>query len=581
MLFNEIEFSEVVFADFEFRAPSGERPDPICLVARELNSNRKFRVWQDELKAMTCPPYSTGADKLFVSYFASAELGCYLSLGWSMPKNVLDLFAEFRVFTNGTSPIRGNGLLGALAHFELSTIESAEKDEMRKLALRGGPWSLQEKEALLAYCESDVAPLPELLKRMLPTLDIQRALLRGEYMKAVAQMEFNGIPIDSKALGALRTNWELIREKLIEEIDKDYGVYEGATFRTQKFADWLRTRGIPWPTLDSGALDLKQDTFKDMAKIYPELSPLKELRSAMGQLRLNDLAVGSDGRNRCLISPFQAKTGRNLPSSSRYIFGPSVWIRRLIKPEPEHAIAYIDWSQQEFGIAAVLSKDPKMIEAYQSGDPYWTFACQAGAVPPGAAERDYQHIRDQFKQCALAVQYGMGPASLANRINQPVSRAKELLRLHRESYKEFWRWSDGVVDYAILKHRLHTVFGWQIQANGIPNHRSLRNFPMQANGAEMLRLACCFALNRDVKVCGPIHDAILIEARIDELDEKTETAEKAMADASAAVLSGFQLRTDVKKVIYPEQYHDPRGERMWEAVWGVLKMPHIATPVTH
>ena len=35
---------------------------------------------------------------------------------------------------------------------------------------------------------------------------------------------------------------------------------------------------------------------------------------------------------------------------------------------------------------------------------------------------------------------------------------------------------------------------------------------MQANGAEMLRLACCFATERGVRVCAPVHDAILIEA---------------------------------------------------------------------
>ena len=41
---------------------------------------------------------------------------------------------------------------------------------------------------------------------------------------------------------------------------------------------------------------------------------------------------------------------------------------------------------------------------------------------------------------------------------------------------------------------------------------------MQANGAEMLRLACCFATEEGIAVCAPVHDAILIEAPVEEID---------------------------------------------------------------
>ena len=93
-----------------------------------------------------------------------------------------------------------------------------------------------------------------------------------------------------------------------------------------------------------------------------------------------------DGRNRCLLSAFRSRTGRNQPSNSKFIFGPSVWLRGLIKPPPGYGLAYIDWSQQEFGIAAALSGDPAMMDAYHSGDPYLAFAKQAGAVPAHATK---------------------------------------------------------------------------------------------------------------------------------------------------------------------------------------------------
>src|SRR5438552_8491010 len=115
-------------------------------------------------------------------------------------------------------------------------------------------------------------------------------------------------------------------------------------------------------------------------------------------MRLSDLAVGHDGRNRTLLSAFRARTGRNQPSNTRFIFGPSVWLRGLIKPPPGYGLAYIDWSQQEFGIAAALSGDPMMLAAYESGDPYLAFAKQAGAVPSDATKESHSETRELFKQ---------------------------------------------------------------------------------------------------------------------------------------------------------------------------------------
>ena len=70
--------------------------------------------------------------------------------------NILDLFTEFRDRTNGLTTPAGAGLIGALTYFGLDTIGATEKDEMRALVLRGGPWSEDERAAILDYCASDV-----------------------------------------------------------------------------------------------------------------------------------------------------------------------------------------------------------------------------------------------------------------------------------------------------------------------------------------------------------------------------------------------------------------------------------------
>ncbi|MSQ69583.1 MAG: DNA polymerase I, partial [Gammaproteobacteria bacterium] len=93
---------------------------------------------------------------------------------------------------------------------------------------------------------------------------------------------------------------------------------------------------------------------------------------------------------------------------------------------------------------------------------------------------------------------------MAAKINKPVAYARQLLEMHRRTYRQFWRWSDSAVDEAALGGRLWAGFGWQIHTGPKVNDRSLRNFPMQANGAEMLRIACILMTEAGIRVCAPV-----------------------------------------------------------------------------
>jgi hypothetical protein len=208
--------------DFEFTALPGERPSPVCAVAHELRSGRRFRLWQDQLGP--APPWATGPDVLLIAYYASAELGCYRVLGWPPPQRVLDLFTEFRDRTNGLPTPAGRGLLGALTYFGLDAMGATEKKEMQE-AIGAGTWEGEfSPEEILDYCEQDVAALKRLLPAMLPRIDLPRALLRGRYMAAAAAMENAGIPVDMEMLEHLRQGWTGIQDRLIAEVDGAYGV---------------------------------------------------------------------------------------------------------------------------------------------------------------------------------------------------------------------------------------------------------------------------------------------------------------------------------------------------------------------
>lgn len=578
-LLKSLGYREAYCIDTEFVARAGHKPLPVCVVAKCLITGREVRLWGQELSG-PCP-FDVSDDVLFIAYYASAEFSVFDVLGWPRPRRAIDFFAEFRLLINGLGSPFGNGLIGALLYFGLPTIGGDEKEGMRQLIMSGGPWDANERTQILNYCESDVDALVRLAEPMLAELTKSRlrfgqALLRGRYMAAAAIVENNGVPLDAALLGRLARHWEWIKARLIERVDATFSVYINGSFSSSRFADLLLRRGIAWPCLPSGQLALDDDTFKKMAGVHLSLRPLHELRRTLSQLKLNDLAVGPDGRNRVMLSAFRSKTGRNQPSNSKFIFGLPAWFRKLIKPAEGRAIAYIDWSSQEIAIAGALSGDEVLWDAYASGDPYIAFAIQAGLAPAGATKKSHPEIRQACKAIVLGVNYGMGAEAIAAQSGIHVVDARRLLRLHRQTYRRFWAWADDNVNRVLLGSPLETAFGWRIHypptCGVMAKSTSILNWPMQSHGAEMMRLAVAMAVDEGLMVCATIHDALLLEASADEIDQRAARLAEIMGDASELVLgTGKRCRSDVKIVRHPERYDDDgRGSEMFELVLELL-----------
>ena len=249
-------------------------------------------------------------------------------------------------------------------------MEASDKDSNRALIMGGGPWSALERVRILDYCQADVDGTAKLLGRMLAGVDLGRAVgLRGRYSKALACMEWAGVPIDVATLERVRAGWVDIQGRLIQEVARVVPVYEGRTFKENLFSSWLAAENVAWPRLESGRLALDCQTFREMARGHSGVALLHELRESLSQLRLGGLAVGGDGRNRLMLSPYGSKTGRNQPSNSKFVFETATWLRSLIQPSSGRFVAYVDWTSQEIGIAAKLANDVNLLAAYEE-DPY-------------------------------------------------------------------------------------------------------------------------------------------------------------------------------------------------------------------
>ena len=560
-------FREISVVDFEFIPQTDGTVKVICCVWLELRTNRTLRLWYTEFDKT--PPYGTGPDCLFIAYQASAEASCHGALGWPRPEFILDLYNEYRWLINGeTARPTGTPLLKALLRFGISSITKEEKKTMRDLVLDGGPWwSREDQKKILTYCEGDVIETAQLFSKMKDSIDLPRATLRGRYSYALARVERVGVPFDEELRNRLKINLSRIKTELIAEVDKDFDVYAGDSFNTNKFIEYLNRNDIEWPMLPSGHICLDDDAFEERAKVYPQLLPLRYLRGILSKQRILDFPVGCDGRNRAYMWPFWTVTGRNMPRPNEFILGAPAWLRGLVKPREGEAFAVLDYVAQEFAIGAVLSGDVNMIHAYESGDIYLWFAIKIGDAPPGATKETHNALRDRYKACILGLQYEIQAPSLAEQLKRPTRDATRLLRLHREIFPCYWQWLEDVKNHAFIHAFQFATYGWRKRiTDNSCNDRAAGNFHSQANGGEMLRLATIYGTEAGIPICGLMHDAVAIVSPADRIEADVALMQQCMGKASEMVLEGYKLRVESTIVHYPNRYMKEKGQPMWKEI---------------
>ena len=337
-------------------------------------------------------------------------------------------------------------------------------------------WDNAKHEIGLDYCELDVSETAALLEKMLPYIDLPRALFRGRCMAAVSAAFQNGIPFDIQLFVALCGNWPSIQKYLILEIDVDDGIYvekKGKiSFNMKNFGKFLRKNKIPWPKTDAGRYATDADTFGKMIDAYPDTShihkALKDIQKMRSYSLLNiaDFSVGKDGRNRADLKPFRSATSRSQPSSKKLNLRGYAGTEGLMQASTAWALVYMDYSAAEVGIAAALSGDPLMMEDYRTGDPHLALGVAAGIVPVGAKKETHPDEREMLKPCSLGMLYGMRPPTLANRIAgftpYPERTAWKIWKTHKSRYTVFWKWMGKNLAHFHSSGEVHTVFGWPL-----------------------------------------------------------------------------------------------------------------------
>jgi DNA polymerase I len=587
-------FNTINVCDFEYEVADGDLPNVLCMVVYVLDENlqhmRTVRMWHGDFG--TAPPFDIGPDALFVAYSAWAEMTCFMTLGWKFPEHIFDQHTAYLAASNVLLPYNPDEvrrrqrkrLPDACRAYGIEGWERIDKEAMAK-DIGEGRWRDYGREAVFAYCEEDVRAsallLVEQLRgrgRRLPPADVERMLHWSNYSaKTIAQIQARGMPIDMPLWHLVQENKAAVIRRLLQRLDPSHGsddpIYTPAgEWSYGRFERWLVSAGVTaWPRLESGQLDIEGDAFKLMYHV-PGIEGLHALRDSLGVIARAKLPIGRDGRNRPSLFPFCTATGRNAHAKS--LFNAHAGMRSFMVFTANTLGVYLDWRTQEVGIAAALSGDQALIRAYHEGDVYHALALVCGLTNDRDARRwkaQNADMRQRMKSLQLAVNYGMGVPSLAKGLDRHPLIASAVLELHRQTYPRFWQWRADMVQSAMLDRHIETVFGWPLRISTSPNKRTLYNFPMQGNGAEMLRLAAWQLCEIGIVPNMLVHDGLLIEARN---KEEVEHAIHIMKVAGREVCDGLEIGVDVDQLLERgARFQDKRpvAKKMWATMMSALQ----------
>jgi hypothetical protein len=365
-----------------------------------------------------------------------------------------------------------------------------------------------------------------------------------------------------------------LKREFIKELDV-LGFYDDTRFKEKRFIEWVNTHTKVWPrSLKTGKPKRDVKTLERMLQHSPELSGFLELQQHLSKLKDLDLPLGPDSRNRTDLKAYFTLTARNAPKAREFILAHAKVLRGLIRPEPVMVVINADYKQQEIYVAASLSGDPKLLQACQSGDVYVNIGKALGRIPPEGTPESHPRERDQMKTLKLGIIYGRGYKSIAAELGIPEPEALGILRDHKRTYPQFWRWVRRNRRKARGRKYMQTRMGWRVRVTQKMTPQEIQNWPVQSTAADVFRLACSFLNERGIRLLAPLHDSILVEANEGEEEAVKQIITEEM-ERAAEIIIGLRIPVDQDVIHYPDRLLTKKTRPTWDRIVGVLQKPAV------
>ena len=572
-------FDRCLAVDFEYRMDKTKTVPKkvVCATYKDVFTGETWNFWEHDRQSFH--PHFDFHNNLYITFNAVAEVGCWLKLLHGVPTNVWDCMIEHRRLYNGRKD-KFNLLSVGQDYGYLDELTKEQKQEERDLIINNETYTKGQRQRILNYNKKDVDLTAKIFLKQVADLEKQlnikpedyedelwNCLFHGARQGGVAKVEAAGIPVDLKLLNEFNVWWPHVKADVIDSFNAKIDLFEDGKLKYEKFEKLIRRLGFldTWPrNFKNNKLSMNKKTIEDRYSHIPELQLFLELQKLNRMTLLSGYNIGEDGRSRTSLFMFKTKTGRCAPSTALYPFNASKWARNFIKPAYGTKLFYLDYSQQEVAIQGALSKDENMLKAYSSGDVYVWTAKQCGRIPQHITNEEakdeqgpYVETRDIFKQLFLANNYGAGIHWLKGQLKSTMYTARYWKKKFSQIYKTYFNWIRNEIDRGFITGCMNTRYGWSRiitskfqkdkYGNFKPIKNSLQNWPIQSTGADILGMAMLDVQEQGFKVCGLVHDAILVELPLGE-ERKINEVQRIMELAAHKVI-GIPIRVDCKEII--------------------------------
>ena len=572
-------FKNVVVYDYEFKAISGNPPEPVCVVYKELHSDKIIKQWLVG-GGSTCPfPVH---ETLFIAHYCNAEVSCDIALGYEKPRYIWDTFVEEKKLLNGKLK-QGYGLVDTALRYGITGVmDKNKKDYWRDTVINNYPnYSDEDKTGIIDYCLEDVLLTEKLFLKQSAALErldsnfkrvLQQALFHGRSMAITAQIEANGIPLNNDLYNDLDKYYDDVRRQEIDELQKVFDVYELGKFNHKKFEAALAKENLlnRWPKSAAGRLKTDDRTIYRFQEVNEKIMQFRNSKFIIESRTLKGFNVGKDGRSRAPLNLFGQITGRTNVSTAINPFGAPRRMRTIIGTDKEHILVYADWKSQEAVIQAYLSDDKEMITAIKSGDIYLHTAKKVGAVPAAAIRKDYEKERELYKQSFLAIGYGQTAFGLKDKLGISLPKATFIHAQIVKTYNVFQEWTKRITAKAMQRGYFLTKYGWKywLSDREIQNPRRLLNWPIQSHGSEILRRAMIDLDEEGFEISMIVHDAVLVHLKRKGCAAQLRKLKSIMSAAAAKVILS-PIPVDLK-IIRGSFTQDGEHKERWKALYQKL-----------
>jgi len=226
-------YGEIWFVDVENTPVDGNPPTPLCMVFKGLKSGREIAT--TDIHELWVAPYRE--NDIVVSFHAQDAVAAFIQLGWTTPCNIIDLFAEHRILTNGKQPLNGDGLYGVCAWYGIEPYAPLRKEGNEVLLRNLSSAGELLRQDLLYGCRCAIECYEKIFYAIREELT-EYSLLRGLYAIPLAEMYINGVPVDVELIERINLRWEKIADALIKNYDF-YGFFADRKFKRHRLQAYV------------------------------------------------------------------------------------------------------------------------------------------------------------------------------------------------------------------------------------------------------------------------------------------------------------------------------------------------------